>query len=214
MKEFPSTVFAILLGFGFAGLSGCASPEAKVRASTDDQFFWKRSNPYPPQIGASAEVLNKEANNSKTERVSRCVDAFVLFRAYIRPGSSSKQIGAVLRGATWLDEVRLDPVGALGGWVPVFAGRSDTIFVLYAFPDGRGVSDWIIYFVLSSFEARYEEDLREKALEFLRGTLREKGVRLREFALCYPWCKIERFTRSGVGLMVTDEGYRVESDDQ
>jgi hypothetical protein len=63
------------------------------------------------------------------------------------------------------------------------------MFVLYVFPDSRGVSDWIIYFTTSRIEARTTEEERQKVLGFLKGTLPDKRIRLREFALCYPQSK-------------------------
>ncbi len=195
-----------------ATLAGCVNPERIGRTTTDDQYFWKRH--YTVPIEMSPQNLNDEASEPKVERALRCQDIFYLFGAYIRPGYSSKQIGEVMRGAKWLDEARLDPVGGLGGWVPIFAGRNDTMFVLYVFPDNRGVSDWSIYFTLSQFESRTVEEERRKVLVFFKGTLPDKGVRLREFALCYPQCKIERFTKRGVGLMVLHEDYRPATDNQ
>jgi hypothetical protein len=69
----------------------------------------------------------------------------------------------------------------------------------------------IVAAVLAAVVGKREEWLR-KGTQFLKGALPDKRVRLREFALCYPRCKIQRFTKRGVGLMVKDLGYDPDPD--
>ena len=191
-------------------LAACASPAAKGRTQTDNEYFWKRH--YVVPIEMSARDLNDEASDPATDRNSRCQDVFYLFAAYVRPGCSSRQVGDVMQGAKSLEEARVVPVGGLGGWVPVFAGRNEEMFAMSLFPDKTGWSDWNIYFVLSRSEHGTREEWLRKGIDFLKGSMAYKRIRLREFALCYPQCKIERFTTRGAGLMVNDSGYRPGSD--
>jgi hypothetical protein len=149
---------------------------------------------------ASPASLREVANGRTAGRKFRAKAVFSLFATYIRPAVGSEAVGNVLSPLSWLAESRLEGVYALGGWIPVEQGLTDTAFSVRLFPDPNGTSPWIMYFTLSGARGRSESDARE----FIAGKMANRGeVTLVEYALC--WLgegqrsgRIERFSSKGM----------------
>jgi hypothetical protein len=153
---------------------------------------------------------NELASDPSQDRRSRALSIYYLFRIHIRPGFKSADCRRIMGQAKWLDEVNIQPVRAMGSYLPVDRPAGCSAFSMAVFPDRKGWSDWFIYFTLSGLEPKQPrpwEECRKKALDFLKGDLPDTRVRLHEFALCYPReerDKTEKFTGRGVGLHVYD----------
>jgi hypothetical protein len=116
----------------------------------------------------------------------------------VRSGFSSSDIAKVLGDTQWLNRGDVSNAGGVGGKPVLMPMGREYEFCIRLFPNETGWSEWVIYFTLSSPPSRKWG--MDDEWGFLRGTLPDRQVRLQEFALCYPFGKIERFTKHKVGV--------------
>jgi hypothetical protein len=197
-------VLAMLLLTGLS--SGCHTN----RPTREREYFLKSYYDFElTQSTANREEIiqfwTERANDADQERTFRCDAIFTLLR-YLRPGFSSENCGRVVRDARWLNEVKIEPVRALGGWIPLDSEPHSSILVMSVLPESTGRSDWHIYFSIKNLEAEGTlpwEECSQRAKEFLRGDLNDDHVRLNRFVLCYPAALRQKylyFLPDGVGL--------------
>lgn len=214
-ERWARTMRRALIALFFAGLlTGCGNPQR----SAGPGLWWRsyRSLEYSYHLNSEIErkeairLTNEQASDPSEDRRSRALAIFYIFRIHVRPGFQSADFRNVMEHAKWLDEVDIQPVRALGGFI--FAGRppGSSVFSMAVLPNETGWSEWCIEFTLSGLESRGTlpwEECRKRALDFLKGNLPDSRVRLLEFALLYPMEKSDKteiFTRCGVGLHVYD----------
>ena len=188
-------------------LAGCASPRKTGRAEFDREWFWMPVSQYDalfrehvpdaPQFAQSMAVIASDSNN---KRDTRCSSVFALFENFIRSGCDAKNMAHTLGEATWFHGADLRRAGGVGGQLPIYNGGEDEdVFWLSVLPDEQGQSDWHIFFTLSRPSKHVVDD--EDAQRFIRGTLPNEKIRLREFVLCYPDGTMRRFTKQKVWLL-------------
>jgi hypothetical protein len=163
---------------------GCAAP---LEVSADSTS--------PPSIS----YLNATANDAEETPDERCLAIFSLFKDFIKPGSTPREIQAVLTDTRWLEPKNLRGFYILLGWIPVQTHQSGTAFVIEVLPKvkpstGRPpMCGYHIYVALSGVHSD------ESAYATLTGQpTHDTQVILDEFALCYPDGRIEVFTAAGV----------------
>lgn len=161
-------------------------------------------------VGAGAKLKRltekqmAAANDPKGDRKTRALAIFALFAQKVKTGMTSAQVHAALMSPTWLGDVNLYGVYALGGLVPVdIAAPESTVFCVHLFPNKKGWSPWVIYFRLNGKSGL----TKKQGLAFLKGTLSDESIRLAEYALCFPGAKkILRFTPKGMHRWGTPRG--------
>ncbi len=180
MKSSCASCCAILV-VSFA--AGCAQPELLVGSAS------------APSIAS----LNATANDAEQVPDDRCLAVFSLFKDFIKPGSTPREIQAVLTDARWLNQADLRGIYILAGWIPVRTHHRGTEFVIEVLPKikpstGRPPNcGYHIYVALSGVESE------ESAYAILTGQPTDDAQAvLDEFALCYPDGRIEVYTESGV----------------
>ena len=179
-----SRLSSVLLLAGL--ISGCATE----RSGYDEMWFWGRHSGL--ETDASAEALKASADDEAEARAVRSMSVFVLFANYIKPGANEKEICNVLRGSRWLESVAVYADSG-NGMRTSYRAPDETVFRVHLFAK-EGWSDWLI---VCTVTARLTE---AEFKQFLRGTLRDRNVRIREFILSFPTRKSERFTKGKVGL--------------
>jgi hypothetical protein len=145
----------------------------------------------PRELG-QIRTLNRLANDRRAPRGKRAAAVFALFKHHLQPGDGLRRVPAVLTDTAWLREAKLYYFLLLGGWVPVDWNFDDRTYSLQLFPDAEGHSDWVIYLQLAgqSEFGRWDDD----GAAFLRGKAGSRGEsRIKEYALCYPNGRTERF---------------------
>jgi hypothetical protein len=194
-----------------AALSGCRGNVS------DPQFhlFWKSYKNLDQEFtearrdsSEALRVWHALANDPEAKRDDRAGIIFSIFRVFVRPGMASTDVGSIMKDANWLNSVGIRPYLALGGQVPVEKGPDDVVFAMTVVPRETNHDGWFVWFSLRGLDSEKltsYEAYSQAALEFWKGTLTDKGVRLAEFALDYPRepaSKTEVFSERGVGLNV------------
>jgi hypothetical protein len=181
---------------------GCRRPAPKTahppaknpRAGRAPHAHPAKTRCLPAKLETWSEKQMAVANDRKADRQTRCRAIFALFANRVRNGMTAAQIHTALMDPNWLGDINLYGVYALGGMVPVnISAPQSTVFCLHLFPDKKGWSEWVIYFRLHGKSGL----TRRQGLSFLQSTLKDKNIRLAEYALCFPGGKkILRFAQA------------------
>ena len=158
--------------------------------------WWTAARSSVPQPFSAAEELPganfiRLANDPTAKRSDRAAAVFALFRQYVKPGHSLRQVHKILRDTAWVKEAKLQFYW-LADYLPVDCNFEDRSYALRLFADNQGQSDWVIYFQLAgkSEEGKWVDD----GVAFLCGKAGSKGESwLKEFVLYSPDGKIEGF---------------------
>ena len=138
---------------------------------------------------------------------------FQVFRGFIRPGDTSRDIRDVLGDVDWLTGAQIQFVGGIGGFIPVEYYNDEIEYMLSVVPfaENRGADPGGFYFCLHGIHY-HNEGAMESALAFLRGELNDDDAYLVEYAIWYPGADrpygksvltrsyTERFTKRGHGI--------------
>jgi len=144
----------------------------------------------------SLEELNRVASDPLAKHADKAAAVFALFKGHIKPGDNLSQVRQVLRNTAWVDEAKLYYFFIIGGYIPVDMNSEDRTYSLHLVADNEGYSEWVIYFQLAGRSEWGKSG--EDGLAFLRGNVGSGGAsRIKEFTLCYPDGRIERFNPKG-----------------
>ena len=195
---------SVLVSVGLC--AGCAT-SARDR-EFDLGFYWGTKSGLNSSM--SAADLYERATAADATPTVRSLFICKIFATYIKPGFTSAQIRAVLPDPRWLKDCEIRSIGGVGGAIDVYSPNGTSPYLLVLFPDRNGSSDWVISMVLPD---RHGHLTLEDARTFLEGSNPETGLRITEFAISYPLSQreekppgprlTERFTKRGVGLIVT-----------
>jgi hypothetical protein len=200
-------------------LTGCATTTDRSEESSrsykefEDEYYWGRNSLICLNagfVGDTPKYWCAEANDRSRTRDHRCLAATILFAYYARLGMNTEDIRKVIPDPRWLDECRfVGPYRGGTGYFPLFLHKNACRYRLELFPDqsGNPYSDWSVWFNLSC--STYNPRNTNEAVAFLKGAHPEKSLKLREFALTYPFAASrynrieERHSARGVGIKIS-----------
>lgn len=196
----------VLTTLVLVGVCGGCATNSQDR-EFDSGFYWGTTSGLNSSL--SAADLYERATVAGAARPDRSLAICTIFASHIKLGFTSAQIGRVFPDPNWLKDCEIRHSGGLGGAIPVPSPNGYSPFLLLLYPDRKGSSQWAIYLVVPNDRGHLTvEDVRK----FLEGSNHEAGLRVTEFAICYPLSQrdenppgaecTERFTKRGVGLYV------------
>jgi hypothetical protein len=182
------------------------------QTSDDPNYGYKKSNPiqvggpegfprHTASSGPTVAALNTTANNHAANPDERCISVFMLFRQFIKPGSTPQQIHEVLTNTEWLEQTNILGIYFLAGWIPVqWDYRNETPFAVSVLPSIKppvGTPPNLGYHIYITLSGRARSEKSAFAMLTGQSPLDPKA-RLMEFALCYPDGTIEHISKGGV----------------
>ena len=128
------------------------------------------------------ELLARAALHDDKEHSKNCTAAFDHLRKSLKQGMTSTEAAKALGESKWLEHIHSYLIAAIGGYIPVDS-HPQTPFAMHLYPNAYNYSNYVVYFSLSV----PEDDESDFTIEdFLQGKVKNKHVKLHQFALCHP----------------------------
>jgi hypothetical protein len=116
------------------------------------------------------------------EHSKKCAAVFDILKKNLKPGMTSAKAAEALGKARWLEHTHSGWITMLGGWIPVDS-KPFRAFNMSLYPNSDKWSNYVVYFSLTPPD---DEEFEFTIEEFLQGKVKDKSVKLHQFALCHP----------------------------